>query len=91
MSSRTELAVSISTLIHSSLNEFEVRTEERVERLVTDISRVIQAAEPAKRAGLKELAETLLHEEISTVSEKSQAVESQHSDFDSIHWPPESC
>ena len=61
----------------SSSTDYGLKTEEQVERLVTDISRVIQAAEPAKRAGLKELAETLLHEEISTISEESQAVESQ--------------
>ena len=41
-----------------------VKAEEQVEKLVADISRVIRAAEPEKRAGLKELAETLLHEEV---------------------------
>ena len=38
-------------------NEFELRTEEQVEKLVGDIGRVIRNAEPARRAGLKELAE----------------------------------
>jgi len=66
------------TDIHSSPpTDYGLKTEEQVERLVTDISRVIEAAEPAKRAGLKELAETLLHEEITTISEVSQAVEYQ--------------
>jgi len=70
--------VPLPTPDHSSPStDYGLKIEEQVERLVTDISRVIQAAEPAKRAGLKELAETLLHEEISTISEESQAVESQ--------------
>jgi hypothetical protein len=51
------------------------KTEEQVERLVADISRVIRAAEPEKRAGLKELAETLLHEEVSTITEEPLHVE----------------
>jgi len=73
-----EFRVPLPTPDHSSpSNDYGLKIEEQVERLVTDISRVIQAAEPAKRAGLKELAETLLHEEISTISEESQAVESQ--------------
>ena len=68
----------LPTLDHSSPHtDYGLKTEEQVERLVTDISRVIQAAEPAKRAGLKELAETLLHEEISTIYEESQPVETQ--------------
>lgn len=49
----------------------EIRSEERVEHLVTDIGRTIRAAEPEKRAGLKELAETLLHEEIATIVEEA--------------------
>ena len=52
-----------------------VKAEEQVERLVADISRVIHAAEPEKRAGLKELAETLLHEEVSTITEEPLHVE----------------
>lgn len=47
------------------------RSEEQVERLIADISRVIRAAEPEKRAGLKELAETLLHEEVATIAEEA--------------------
>lgn len=49
----------------------EIRSEEQVEHLVTDISRIIRAAEPEKRAGLKELAETLLHEEIATIADET--------------------
>jgi Flp pilus assembly protein TadB len=45
-------------------------TEEQVEELVADISRLIRSVEPEQRSGLKELAETLLHEEISTIVEE---------------------
>ena len=54
-------------------NEFEVKTEEQVEKLVGDIGRAIRNAEPGRRAGSKELAETLLHEEIASIPEQSQA------------------
>lgn len=54
-------------------NEFEVKTEEQVEKLVGDIGRAIRNAEPGRRAGLKEMAETLLHEEIASIPEQSQA------------------
>jgi|ERR1044071_1196400 hypothetical protein len=47
----------------------EIRSEEQVERLVAEISRIIRAAEPEKRAGLKELAETLLHEEVAIIAD----------------------
>jgi hypothetical protein len=53
--------------------EFELKTEQQVERLVGDIGRAIRNAEPGRRAGLKELAETLLHEEIVSISEEPQA------------------
>jgi hypothetical protein len=53
----------------------DVKAEEQVEKLVADISRVIRAAEPEKRAGLKELAEALLHEEVSTLTEEPGQVE----------------
>jgi len=54
-------------------NESEVKTEEQVEKLVGDIGRAIRNAEPGRRAGLKELAETLLHEEIASIPEQPQA------------------
>ncbi|HEX7228840.1 MAG TPA: hypothetical protein VF452_00495 [Candidatus Binatia bacterium] len=54
-------------------NEFEARTEGQVEKLISDIGRVIRDADPARRAGLKELAETLLHEEIVSIPEQPQA------------------
>jgi hypothetical protein len=56
-------------------NEFEVKTEEQVEKLVGDIGRAIRNAEPVRRAGLKELAETLLHEEIASIREEPEAAE----------------
>jgi len=49
----------------------EIRREEQVEHLIADISRIIRAAEPEKRTGLKELAETLLHEEIVTIADET--------------------
>lgn len=49
-------------------------SEEQVESLVADISRVIRAAEPEKRAGLKEFAETLLHEEVSTIADEQPQI-----------------
>jgi len=42
--------------------------ENQVEALVSQIGRVIHAAEPERRAGLKEMAETLLHEEVSSIA-----------------------
>ncbi len=56
-----------------------VRTEEQVEKLVADLSRIIRTADPEKRSGLKELAETLLHEEVSTIAEETRRVESEPS------------
>ena len=58
---------------------FDIRAEQRVETLVSEISGVIRAAEPEKRAGLKDLAETLLHEEISTIVEESPSAPGQAS------------
>lgn len=63
----------------SASTGFDVRAEQRVETLVSEISGVIRAAEPEKRAGLKDLAETLLHEEISTIVEESPPVAGQAS------------
>src|SRR5690242_18468485 len=53
----------------------EIRSEEQVEHLVTDIGRTIRAAEPEKRPGLKELAETLLHEELATIAGEAPGTE----------------
>jgi len=48
-------------------DDFSVGTEQEVERLVGEIGSVIRAAEPQRRAGLKELAETLVREEVSPI------------------------
>lgn len=48
---------------------FDVRADEQVEKLVADIAGIIQAAQPEKRAELKDLAEALLHDEISSIAE----------------------
>jgi hypothetical protein len=42
-------------------------SESRIEELVAEISRTIRAAEAERRAGLKELAETLLHDEVASI------------------------
>jgi hypothetical protein len=47
-------------------------TEQDVEKLVTAIGSVIRAAAPHRRSGLKELAETLVHEEISTIPAEAE-------------------
>jgi hypothetical protein len=51
-----------------------VAAENQVEALVSEISRIIRAAEPERRAGLKELAETLLHDEVSSIADAAAPV-----------------
>lgn len=46
------------------------QTEEQIENLVTDISRLIRSVAPPQRPELKEFAETLLREEIATIDEQ---------------------
>lgn len=41
----------------------------KVEKLVAEIARVIRSAEPQRRGELKELAEALLHDEVSAIAE----------------------
>mgnify|MGYP003578349888 CR=1 FL=1 len=43
--------------------------DQKVEKLVADIAGVIRSVEPEKRTELKELAEALLHDEISSIPE----------------------
>jgi hypothetical protein len=50
-------------------------TDEQVEKLVAELSRVVRTADPEKRTGLKELAEALLHEELSTVTDDAPRIE----------------
>ena len=71
-----------------SQDEIGIKKEEQVERLVADISRVIRAAEPERRAGLKELAETLLHEEMVTIADEPEAAASESPRTHSIPLAP---
>ena len=59
--------------------DFDISTENQVETLVGNIGRVIRAAEPRERPGLKELAETLLHEEISGIDEPAESIKADGS------------
>jgi hypothetical protein len=57
-----------SRLQHERANaDFSATTEQEVEKLVAEIGRVIRTGEPEGRDELKELAETLVHEEMSTI------------------------
>jgi hypothetical protein len=57
--------------------DIRAETEGQVEKLVAEIGGVIRAAEPERRAGLKELAETLLHEEVATIAEEKRSTETE--------------
>ena len=64
--------MSFANTEHSSEpGNFDAQAETQVENFIAGISGIIRAAEPEKRAGLKELAETLLREETSTIAEDS--------------------
>jgi hypothetical protein len=52
--------------------DFSAATEQEVEKLVAEIGSVIRAAEPERRDELKELAETLVHEEMSTIPAQAE-------------------
>jgi hypothetical protein len=54
--------------------DFNMSAENQVETLVGEIGRVIRAAEPREQPELKELAETLLHEEISAIDEPAESI-----------------
>ena len=60
-----------------SNGDFRTGTEEQVEKLVAEIGGVIRSAQPERRAGLKELAETLLHEEVATIAEEKRSTETE--------------
>ncbi|HEV8723899.1 MAG TPA: hypothetical protein VGW77_25055 [Candidatus Binatia bacterium] len=47
--------------------DLTMSTEQEVEKLVGEIGSIIRAAEPERRGELKELAETLVHEEMSMI------------------------
>jgi hypothetical protein len=57
--------------------DIRAETEGQVEKLVAEIGGVIRAAEPERRAGLKEMAETLLHEEVATIAEEKRSTETE--------------
>jgi hypothetical protein len=62
-----------SRLQHERANaDFSAATEQEVEKLVAEIGSVIRAAEPERRDELKELAETLVHEEMSTIPAQAE-------------------
>jgi hypothetical protein len=67
----------MATAHSSTETEREIKTQEQVEKLVSDIGGAIRAAEPAQRAALKDLAETLLHEEFATIAETNQTAETE--------------
>jgi predicted lipid-binding transport protein (Tim44 family) len=53
----------------------DIQAEHRVETLVSEVASVIRSAEPERRGELKELAETLLHDEISSIQDKAPAAQ----------------
>jgi hypothetical protein len=61
----------------SRAGSLDARADEQVEQLVADIAGIIRTAEPAERAELKDLAESLLHDELSTIAEAATPAEAQ--------------
>jgi hypothetical protein len=62
-----------SRVQHERANaDFSAATEQEIEKLVAEIGSVIRAAEPERRDELKELAETLVHEEMSTIPAQAE-------------------
>lgn len=61
----------------SASGSFDPRADEQVERLVGDIAGIIRRADPEDRAELKDLAEALLHDEISAIAEEPTAAQRQ--------------
>jgi hypothetical protein len=57
----------------NSQSELVIATERRLEKLVSEISALVHSAEPAKRESLRELAETLLHQEMLDVGEATES------------------
>ncbi|HYT53484.1 MAG TPA: hypothetical protein VEQ38_02135 [Verrucomicrobiae bacterium] len=53
-------------------SDFSATTEQAVEKLVAEIGSVIRTADPERRGELKELAETLVHEEMSTIAAQAE-------------------
>jgi hypothetical protein len=55
----------------------DARADEQVEQLVAEIAGIIRMAEPEERAELKDLAESLLHDELSTIAEAATLAEAR--------------
>ncbi len=53
----------------------DIRAEQKVEALVSEVASVIRSVPPERRGELKELAETLLHDEISSIMERAPAAQ----------------
>jgi hypothetical protein len=52
--------------------ELTLATERQIEKLIGEISMLVHSAEPGKRDNLKELAQTLLHQEMIDVGEATR-------------------
>lgn len=61
---------------HQSVTQSPAWTiEQKIEQAVSDIGATIRLAEPARRGELKEFAETLLRDEISSIVERDSATQ----------------
>lgn len=65
----------IDTQGSRELHGSDVLADHQVERLVAEIAGVIRSVEPERRSELKQLAETLLREEISSIAEQSPGMQ----------------
>jgi len=52
-----------------------LQAEQKVEKLVADIAAVIRSAEPEKRGELKELTEALIRDEMASIGERPNAIQ----------------
>ncbi len=59
--------------ISTGLRGSESSADLKVEKMIAEIGSVIRSAAPAQRGELKELAETLLREEVSSIPEETRA------------------
>jgi hypothetical protein len=57
----------------AGLRGAEASVDFKVEKMIADIGSLIRSAAPSRRAELKELAETLLHEEVLSIAEETPA------------------
>lgn len=52
-----------------------LQAEQQVEKLVADIAAVIRSAEPEKRGELKELTEALIRDEMASIGERADSIQ----------------